>query len=293
MLAGIRKFFANRKKRKRITGFIGVIIIIAVAGYLGWRQYLKKNAVAIINGEIITLSELKNKISTYPEFYQEYVKQVPQQALEDFISEKLLMQKAEKYEKKYRKKIKKALENYKNDLIIKEFLTDQVLSKADISQDEIKTYYNNNLKDFLLPERIHLYEIVVPTEEEAKNILERIRSGEDFSEIARKESISNSKEKAGDLGMISRGQLAPQIEEALFSMKPNEIFGKFVQTEQGYHIIKTGEKQASHLQTLEEAAPTIKQILINQKRSQLLKTYINQIKNESKIIRFSDKLKEL
>lgn len=293
IFAGTKKFFSDRKKRKKSIMVVAVVIIIAVVAYIGWKQYMKKAAVAIINGEILTLSELRNKISTYPEFYQEYVRQVPQQALEDFISEKLLMQKARKYEKRYRKKIKKALENYKNELIIKEFLTDQVLSRADISQDEIKAYYNNNLKDFLRPEKIHLYEIVVPTEEEVKNILNRLDSGENFSEIAKQESISSSKEKGGDLGMISRGQLAPELEELLFSMKPDQILGKTVKTEQGYHIIKTGEKQPSHLQTLEEATPTIRQILINQKRSQLLNTYINQTKNESRIIRFNDKLKQL
>ena len=269
-ISGILK---DKKKRKKfIITFIAVIIIVAGA-YQGYRQYLKKNAVAIVNGEIITLSALKEKISTYPEFYQNYVKQFPEQALEDFIGEKLLLQKAKKYETRYRKNIKKALENYKKDLLIKEFLADQVLNKAEISQEEIKNYYNNNLKDFLVPERIHLYEIVVPTEEEARNILNRLSSGEDFYEIARKESISSSKDKGGDLGMISRGQLMPELEEILFSMKANQILEKVVKTDQGYHIIKTGEKQTAHLQTIEEATPVIKQVLINQKRSQLLNTY--------------------
>jgi len=292
-LPKIKSFFVDRKKRKKLISVVAVIVVVIIGAYYGYRTYLKKNAVAIVNGEIITLSDLKQKISTYPEFYQEYVKQAPQQALEDFIGEKLLMQKAKKFEGNYKKRIKKAVEEYKKDLLIKEFLTDQVLSKAQISQDEIKNYYNNNLKDFLIPERVHLYEIVVSTEEEARNILNRLSSGEDFSEIAKTESISQSKDKGGDLGMISRGQLMPELEEILFSMKPNQVLEKVIRTDQGYHIIKIGEKQPSHLQTLEEATPTIRQILINQKRSQLLNTYVNQIKNESKIIRFNDKLKNL
>jgi len=290
---GIKKCFSDKKKRKKIILAVVSVIVVVIAAYYGWRQILKKNAVAIVNGKVITLSELRNKISTYPEFYQDYVKQVPQQALEDYIGEKLLMQKAKKYERKYSKKIKQELENYKNDLLIKEFLTDQVLSKANISQDEIKMYYNNNLKDFLVPEKIHLYEIVVPTQEAAEAVLKRLSEGEDFSEIAKRESISSSKDKGGDLGMIARGQLTPEIEELLFSMKPNQVLGKTVKTEQGYHILKVGEIQPSHLQSIEEATPTIKQILITQKRSQLLSTYLNQLKNESKIIRFNDKLKQL
>ena len=294
MITGIKKIFINNTKtrKKAITVIIGIIVVV-IAAYYGNKYHQKKNAIAIVNGDIITLEELKEKISTYPEFYQEYVKQVPQQALEDYISEKLLTQKAKKYERHYRKQIKKALENYKNDLIIKEFLQDQVLSKADISQEEINSYYNANLKDFFIPERIHLYEIVVPTIEAAETILKRLSDGEDFSEIAKRESISSSKENGGDLGMVTKGQLTPEIEEILFSMKPNQILGKTVKTEQGYHILKIGEIQPSHLQPLVEAAPTIKQILINQKKTQLLNDYLTQIKNDSKIIRFTDKLRQL
>ncbi|MCM8788748.1 MAG: peptidylprolyl isomerase, partial [Candidatus Omnitrophica bacterium] len=286
-------YFRDRKKRKKFILILGTLVIIVIAAFSGYKQYLKKNAVAIVNDKIITLLDLKEKISTYPEFYQEYVKQFPQQALEDFIGEKLLMQQAKRYERHYRKNIKKALENYRKDLLIKEFLSDQVLNKAEISPEEIKNYYNNNLKDFLVPERIHLYEIVVPTEEQARDIISRLSNGEDFSEIAKKESISSSKDRGGDLGMISRGQLMPELEEILFSMKPNQVLEKVVRTDQGFHIIKSGKKQPAHLQTVEEATSVIKQILINQKRSQLLNTYINELKNKSKIVRFSEKLKNL
>ncbi|MCM8824887.1 MAG: peptidylprolyl isomerase [Candidatus Omnitrophica bacterium] len=289
----IKSYFKDRKKRKKFILMLGILVIIVIAVYSSYRQYLKKNAVAIVNGHIITLADLKEKISTYPEFYQEYVKQFPQQALEDFIGEKLLLQKAKSYQRHYRKKIRKAIENYKKDLLIKEFLSEQVLNKAEISAEEIKNYYNNNLKDFLVPEKIHLYEIVVPAEEQARDIIARLSNGANFSEIARKESISSSKEKGGDLGMISRGQLMPELEEILFSMKPDQVLEKVIRTDQGYHIIKSGEKQPAHLQTIEEATPIIKQILINQKRSQLLNTYINELKNKSKITRFNEKLKNL
>ncbi|MCM8821647.1 MAG: peptidylprolyl isomerase [Candidatus Omnitrophica bacterium] len=237
----IGSYFKDRKKRKKFILMLGIPVIIVIAVYSAYRQYLKKNAVAVVNGHIITLADLKEKISTYPEFYQEYVKQFPQQALEDFIGEKLLTQQAKKYQRHYRKNIKKAIENYRKDLLIKEFLSDQVLNKAQISPEEIKNYYNNNLKDFLVPERIHLYEIVVPTEQQARDIISRLSNGADFSEIAKKESISSSKDKGGDLGMISRGQLMPELEEILFSMKPDQVLEKVVRTDQGFHIIKSGE----------------------------------------------------
>ncbi len=123
--------------------------------------------------------------------------------------------------------------------------------------------------------------------------MNRIQSGEDFSEIAKKESISQSAEKGGDLGNISRGQLVPELEEIIFSLKPNQVLEKIVRTEKGFHIIKVGEKHSAHLQDLDEATPVIRQILVNQKRTQYLNTYVNDLKNKSKIIRFPERVKSL
>ncbi len=145
------QFIKDRKKRNLLIYALILIIIAGSGSYIFFKTYMKKNAVAIVNGEVITIPELREKIASYPEFYKEYVKQLPQQALEDFIGERLLLQKAKQFAPRYRKKIKKALEEYRKELLIREFLSDQVLSKIEVSQDEIKSYYNSNLKDFFVP----------------------------------------------------------------------------------------------------------------------------------------------
>lgn len=289
-----KKLLTSAKFKKWLLVVV-CVIVVAAAGYSIYRsRFYKKDAVAIINGQKITIAQLKKKISKYPDFYQQYMKQYPQEALNDYIGELLLLQQAKKYAKKYREKINEQIEDYKKDLLIREYLNDQVMSKAEITEDEIKAYYNEHLKEFFMPERVHLYEIVVPTQEAAETILKRLNTGEDFSEIARKESIStSSKDKGGDIGIISRGQLMPEMEELIFSMKTGEVFPKVIKTEQGYHIVKVGEKMPAQLQTLEQASPTIRQNLIQMRKKQLLQTYVNQLKNQSKIQQFPENLKAL
>jgi hypothetical protein len=80
--------------------------------------------------------------------------------------------------------------------------------------------------------------ILVETEEEADFILQKLRQGANFEDLARQYSIDQASGlKGGDLGKFSRGDLRPEFEDVIFYMKIGEI-SKVVKTDLGYHIIK-------------------------------------------------------
>lgn len=77
----------------------------------------------------------------------------------------------------------------------------------------------------------------------AELILDSIKNGADFSELARRNSQdSMSAIVGGDLGYAKRGTFVKEFEEAVFSLKPGEV-SNVIETEFGYHIIKLNEKQ--------------------------------------------------
>ncbi len=205
----------------------------------------------------------------------------------------MLFQKAKKYERRYKEKLKKLLKIYYQEILVKEFIEDEVVKAEKISEEEIKNYYNTHLSEFTIPEMIRLREIVTATQSEAESILNRLILGEDFAEIAKKESISPSRENGGDLGWLKKNQIDPQIRNLVFNMEKGQILGKIIKTKMGYHIIKVEGKREKRIQSMEEASPYIKEILLSQKKRQMIEEYIDKLRKENTIKIFSENLKYL
>ncbi len=85
--------------------------------------------------------------------------------------------------------------------------------------------------------KLWVYHILVETEAEAQEVLEKLRAGEDFRVLAREHSNDSSAEIGGDLGFFSPGDLNPAFEEAVLKLRVGETSG-VVQTPVGYHIIR-------------------------------------------------------
>jgi len=77
--------------------------------------------------------------------------------------------------------------------------------------------------------------------EEAQGLLDRIKAGEDFSELAKQYSQDpGSAAAGGDLGWFGRGVMVQEFEDAAFALKPGEM-SELVETQFGHHIILVDE----------------------------------------------------
>ncbi len=82
--------------------------------------------------------------------------------------------------------------------------------------------------------------ILVKTEKEARDLVEQIKTGRDFAELARKYSECPSGKRGGDLGFFTRGQMVKEFEDAAFTMERGQV-SEPVKTQFGYHIIMVTE----------------------------------------------------
>lgn len=137
------------------------------------------------------------------------------------------------------------LERYKTTL---DTLRQEVgLSEADYRRTVEAALLYDKLQDLFASrvptteEQVHARHILVETEEEAQNVLARLKA-EDFASLAKELSIDEStKEDGGDLGWFPRGVMEPEFEEAVFALQPGET-SDTVHTSFGYHIIRVEER---------------------------------------------------
>ncbi|MBN1502412.1 peptidyl-prolyl cis-trans isomerase [Candidatus Woesearchaeota archaeon] len=88
--------------------------------------------------------------------------------------------------------------------------------------------------------KINASHILVKTQEEAQQLLEQIKSGKSFEDLAKEKSLCPSGKKGGSLGWFTHGQMVREFEKAAFSMKKGQI-SQPVKTQFGWHLIKVND----------------------------------------------------
>jgi foldase protein PrsA len=156
--------------------------------------------------------------------------------------------------------------DYLRDTIRKDILVSKLQEKltADVkvTDEEVATYYGANQDQFISVKASH---ILIEDEEAAKKILERVKKGENFNELALQNSTDPSaKENKGDLGYFRKGQMVEEFETAAFALKPGEI-SDLVKTDYGYHIIKVEDKKVDELEDV-SAELTISMLQSNKEK---------------------------
>jgi len=80
---------------------------------------------------------------------------------------------------------------------------------------------------------------------QALEILQKIKDGADFAEMAKQYGSDGTKDQGGDLGWFSRGQMVPEFETVAFSLKKGELDSDLVKTQYGYHILQVTDTRTT------------------------------------------------
>lgn len=197
---------------------------------------------------------------------------------EQLIGNKLILLEAKRNLYEAEPQFKAELARVKDELLIN-YAINKTLSTVTVSDKEAMEYYNDNKNEFISPETVNASHILVNTEEEALDILSKIRSGEkSFEDAASEFSTCPSGKQGGSLGDFGRGQMVPEFDSAVFAMNVGEITEAPVKTQFGFHLIKLNSKNESAITPYEEIAEQLKDMLVNQKRRKAYESKINQLK---------------
>jgi peptidyl-prolyl cis-trans isomerase C len=228
----------------------------------------------------ITQADLARELKSLPEFAQKLFEGTggKERFLDEIIKKELLYQEAMKKGLDKDAEFKKKVEDFRKITLISQLLEKEIEARAEITDQDVKNYYEKNKNEFAQISQIRARHILVKTEVEARKILERIKKGEDFAKIAKTSSIDTGTAKnGGDLGYFSSGQLVPEFEEAAARLKVGEI-SQPVKTKFGYHIIEVIDKKMGKPVEFERVKNLIFQRLSAEKQKEAFDAYIEKLK---------------
>ncbi|MDP4822673.1 MAG: peptidyl-prolyl cis-trans isomerase [Aestuariivirgaceae bacterium] len=156
---------------------------------------------------------------------------------------------------------KKRLAFYQAKALRDAYFTDMV--KPKITDDMVKSAYDKEASKVTTAERVRARHILVASEDEADEVLARLKKGEKFEDVAKQASLDGSKEYGGDLGYFTAEEMVGEFSKAAFALKPGQI-SKPVKTNYGWHIIKLEDRKPGGAQPFEQVQAGIRAILLRQ-----------------------------
>lgn len=284
------------KNKKVLIPILAVVLVALIIGAVYLTQ--RSETVATVDKEKITQEQLNEELN----------KQYGASVLSMMISNKVVDLEADKEkvkvtDKEIQAELDKMVEQYGgqdtfNTLLAQKGLTEDVFKEQieqnlkvtkilepsiEITDDEIKTYFEDNKESLDTPEQVEASHILVEDEETAKEVKKKLDEGGDFAELAKEYSTdTQTKESGGELGYFSSGQMVEEFDKAAFAMDVDEISDP-VKTDYGYHIIKVTGKQEAKEATLEESKDQIKETLLDQKVQEQASTWLSEATAKYKI----------
>jgi peptidyl-prolyl cis-trans isomerase SurA len=300
--------------RPTLSVSLGLLAAVAV------RAEVLERVVARVNGDIVTLSEFEARqmaavqaARVTEDQVEPFLRQNNERILQEAIDDLLLAQRGEELGIKPRPEyIQEFVDNIKKEnhltsdeefqaqlrregmtlgdlkrsiersVIRRQVLAHEIEQKAAASDAEVRGYYDTHKAEFERNDTVKLQEIVAGSAAAARELVRRARAGEDFAALARQNSTGSTKASGGDLGRLSRGDLAPALEKVAFSLPVGGISDP-VEVGGAWRVLRVAEKTAAGVVPFEEARPLIQQRLTGDRADSQYKQYVEGLRKNALI----------
>jgi peptidyl-prolyl cis-trans isomerase C len=168
---------------------------------------------------------------------------------------------------------KTRLDYVQTEYLAREYFRRHLAKLPPISEETLTAYYKQHISEFKPPEEIKARHILVKTEAQAGKILDELKAGKDFIELAKKHSIDPAALKGGKLELqdgrdwLPRGAFERSFEHVLFKIPKGEVGGP-VKTQFGWHILKVEDRRQPETPSFVQVRHLIKNRLQDQRNAE-------------------------
>jgi peptidyl-prolyl cis-trans isomerase C len=190
-------------------------------------------------------------------------------------------------------------EQIRKGMAYQKLMEAQWAGKINITEEDAKKYYDENPTRFEVKEQVRASHILIKpdtTDSEAdpnqakaeakakiQGLLEQVKGGADFAELAKANSDGPSAAGGGDLKFFPRGQMAAPFEKAAFALEVGKV-SDIVETRYGYHIIKVTDHKEAGTVSFEQARNSLIRQLTQRKQAEFANKYIDSLKAAANIV---------
>lgn len=186
--------------------------------------------------------------------------------------------------------------NIRNGIITQEVMRDEVGRKINVTPGEVQRYFEQHKQDYAQQESVRLSEILVPTgagdagsddpkviadaQAQANEVEAKLKSGADFSQLARTYSKGSTAAEGGDLGQYKRGALAKVLEDQVFALKAGQ-YTEPIRTKQGYIILKVVEHTPGGIPEFKDVEQDVEQNYYMSKMEPAVRDYLTKMRDDA------------
>jgi parvulin-like peptidyl-prolyl isomerase len=179
--------------------------------------------------------------------------------------------------------------------MMKEMFDEKGVKLSDITEEEIKAYYDANPAEFHKPAQRRASHILFKDKAKAEAVLKKLQAAPDDMELFRKLAEENTqdaetKPRYGDLRFFSKepaeGEAAPPkpVRDAVFALdKTGALAPQAIQSEQGFHVVKMTGERAALERSLEDARRLIQNRLWRKKREDAIERFVGDLRKKGEI----------
>jgi len=268
-------------------------IILAIAA----ASAVYAGTVVTVNGKNITDVEVQEVLmqgtqGRYNQLPDDKKSELSERVIDGLISQELIFSDAKKMgvldSNEYKTELAKVLDRVKVQLASKVWEKRQ-FEKVRVAEKDVKAYYTSHPEEFNEKAKVRASHILLKTEAEAKAVTDELKMlsngalNAKFAELAKAKSTGPSGPKGGDLGFFGQGQMVPEFNDAVFSMKKGEVTKAPVKTQFGYHVILVTDKQEAKDLDYKDVQGFIEQKLKVEVFKEQMQSKMTELKKKAKI----------